>query len=556
MFRVETNSQRTESCVRQTYHIPSLLMMEHAAKAIAQEIQNISIKNKLPDNSKVCIFCGRGNNGSDGFALARLIQQNFYPIIFCKELPKTDEGKIQVDMCKALGIRIEADYEIFFKEKEVQFIIDCIYGTGFHGKLSEELSSLFTRINSMENIRKIACDIPSGNGLENSFKADCTITMGNLKLSLFSDNAKNNIGDITAVPLGISSEKFNLASDKVTDTKIFLIEKKDVKLPFRNDKSVHKGKFGHTAVFTGQKPGAAILAATAAMKFGSGLTSIVKCKEDAYKNLSFQKATDFERFKLNPELMLCDELPTKTTCILAGSGFTEVSSETFFYILQHFKNQKNPAAVFDAGFLTSKEFINFWKEIDEVENARIILTPHLFEFTSLIKNLIQVMPERFFKELSDKKAKDEIFAKNPMEKASIEKTPLKQDFLEKDFPKSYSEQNLLDFYSTSELSSFPEKKVQLGIILNEIFPNTAIIIKSANSFIAFEKSTFIIHDGRQNLAKGGSGDILAGMTAALLAQGYPTKDAAISAAKHHALISQKFLVNDYSITPENLLNNI
>ena len=81
-------------------------------------------------------------------------------------------------------------------------------------------------------------------------------------------------------------------------------------------------------------------------------------------------------------------------------------------------------------------------------------------------------------------------------------------------------------------------------------------MKSANTFIASGGEVFIITDGAQSLAKGGSGDILAGLTAALLSQGYSAKSAAITAAEHHALLSQQLGATAYDLTPEKLLYKI
>ena len=86
----------------------------------------------------------------------------------------------------------------------------------------------------------------------------------------------------------------------------------DAKLPFRKNKSAHKGTYGHTSVFACQKSGAAILAATSALNFGSGLTSLIKT--------SF---SDLDQFKISPELMINDLIPAKTTAIVLGPGFCE-----------------------------------------------------------------------------------------------------------------------------------------------------------------------------------------------------------------------------------------
>ena len=124
-----------------------------------------------------------------------------------------------------------------------------------------------------------------------------------------------------------------------------------------------------------------------------------------------------------------------------------------------------------------------------------------------------------------------------------------------DFP------NAADFplhtdFSVTALAENPEAKLAAGKLLNKTFPKTAVIMKSANTFIAEGGAIFIITDGAQSLSKGGSGDILAGLTASLLAQGYTAKDAAITSAEYHALLSQKIGPDAYNLTPEKLLAEI
>ena len=80
-----------------------------------------------------------------------------------------------------------------------------------------------------------------------------------------------------------------------------------------------------------------------------------------------------------------------------------------------------------------------------------------------------------------------------------------------------------------------------------------LVIKSANTFIAAGGQIFIVADGCPSLAKGGSGDLLAGMIAALLAQGYSSKDAAITACQAHALAAKKTGASSYSLTPLKLI---
>ena len=103
--------------------------------------------------------------------------------------------------------------------------------------------------------------------------------------------------------------------------------------------------------------------------------------------------------------------------------------------------------------------------------------------------------------------------------------------------------------SVETLTEDPQIKILLGQKINSLFPNATLVIKSANTFIVSSGQIYIINDGSPSLAKGGSGDALAGMIASLLAQGYNAKDAAISACEAHALAGKKHGSDAYDLTP-------
>ena len=452
-------------------------MMENAAKAMADFI--LSQKTL---SSSALIVCGKGNNGGDGYALARLLQGKVNVTVFAIEEPSAAEAKAQYEMCRKLGINIS---DISGLEKACRslssddFIIDCIYGTGFHGELSSEAQKIINLMNE-SSACKIACDIPSAL----AFSANYTITMGCQKLELYSDKSKDFCGKILVADLGISREKFEGQSN------FHLIEAGDRVLPLRKKRAAHKGSYGHTAVLCGDKAGAAILAATAAMNFGSGLTSLVQTE-----------ASNLSQFKILPSLMIAHSIPKKTSCLALGSGFSEFPAQAAEMLLEWFKSAKSPAAVLDAGILTAKDFPDFLQKLNEYENARIILTPHLSELSQLLENC-----------------------------------------------------NAESDISVTALAENTQAKINAAGFLNQKFPHTTVIMKSANTFIAEGGEVFVIADGSQSLAKGGSGDILAGLTAALLAQGYSAKDAAITAAEHHALLSLKIGQEAYNLTPEKLIS--
>ncbi len=481
MQKVFQNPSKLEALAKEKYAIPQFLMMENAAKALADFILDFS-----PDH--LLILCGKGNNGGDGYATARLLQGKCKITLLCLEEPTAEEAKVQYEICRRLGLSITDS----LPEAQPSVILDCIYGTGFHGNLPEKTAQLLERVNKSKAI-KIACDISSGL----AFNADYTITMGENKLALFSDKAKAVSGKILVKEIGIYQEKFEdaltLTSASETNAPIaYLIEENDVSLPIRKNRAAHKGSYGHTAVFCGDKCGAAILSASAAMNFGSGLTSLINIDE-AKSRLS--------QFKISPSLMISESIPKKTTCLTAGPGFTEFSKEVADKIIEWFSNQKAPAALFDAGFLTAPEFPDFLKKLNSTNGARIILTPHLSELSRLLNNIGQDI-------------------------------------------------------SVASLAENPEEKIKAGKLLNSLFPATSIIMKSANTFIASEGQCYIASNGSQNLAKGGSGDILAGMASALLSQGYSAKDAAITAVWKHADTASKLGSEAYNLTPEKLIDLI
>ncbi len=509
MKKVFSEPAELEKIAKEKYCVPDFLMMEHAANFMKDFILKIAEEKNLSKPS-VLIICGKGNNGGDGYALARLLSDHATVSVFQHFDASGREAITQSTMCQKLNISITDKTQAFNQFNNLDtnnfqpdFIVDCIFGTGFRPPLSAEIKTLLDTVNSLSSI-KIACDIPSAL----YFKADYTITMGQLKTLLFSDTAKNVCGKILTAPLGLPTEAF----ESGMDTKVLLIEKADVKLPLRKEKASHKGSYGHTTVIAGKNSGAAILSASAALNFGSGLTSLVKTPQ-----------SNLEQFKISPELMISNSIPEKTTCIAMGSGidFKSENKSTLNapdsidinLIIEIFtkwfcKQAKNPSVVLDAGFFDYDSLCPLLEKLNSVPDARIVLTPHLSELNRFLQKVSKAYPE--------------VFPKN------------------------------IDI-SVKNLAENPQVKIKIGQIINKIYPQTVLVMKSANTFIAAENQIFICTDGCQNLAKGGSGDILAGMTAALLSQGYSAKEAAITACESHALASKAFGEENYDLSPLKLL---
>ena len=470
MEKIFDNPSKLEALVKQKYGIPDFMMMENAALAIKQLIYGNCL-----------ILCGKGNNGGDGYALARLLGKSCKVFLYKLAEPTAKEAQTQYQMCKKLGIKFVShthalDIMSAATKDTPLFIVDCLFGTGFKGELPANVQKLIDTANKAQATR-IACDIPSGL----AFDAHYTVTMGEHKLALFSDRAKQVSGQIIVTDLGIDRTVFESASRSAA----FLVTADDMKLPYRTNKAAHKGNYGHTAVMAGEKSGAAIICATAAMHFGSGLTTLVETPD-----------SNLKQFKISPELMISKSVPAKTTCAVFGPGMAEgaLPDDTVC---------KTPALVFDAGVFGNPDFVDLLAKLDSRAGSRIVLTPHLLELVRLCKNL-KIKPEP----------------------------------------------------TVEALANDPAFKIKIGQKINKLFPNTVLVIKSANTFIAAGGQTYIITDGVPSLAKGGSGDVLAGMIAALLAQGYSAQDAALTACQAHALAAKKIGASNYSLTPMKLIKTL
>ena len=320
------------------------ILMEHAASSMYDFIES-----KFEENKSILIVCGSGNNGADGIALARLLHKKYDVNLYLAKEPKSTMAKIQLQRVKSLDIKIVK--EIF----EADIIVDCLFGSGLNKQLNIDDTSLLESLNSF-NSYKIACDIPSGIDTLGqvktiAFEADTTITMGALKTSLFSDIAKDYVGEIVVAYLGVQREVYEIETNK------YLLDESDMKLPFRNKKNAHKGTYGHLNVYVGDKKGAGIISSKAAFGFGVGLVSTV-----SYENLD-----------LPYHIMQSQNISENCTAIAIGMGLGKYERNEIREIL----NSKIPKII-DADLFYDKIVL-------ECFNQEVVLTPHPKEFVSLLK---------------------------------------------------------------------------------------------------------------------------------------------------------------------------
>ncbi|GAA8667490.1 NAD(P)H-hydrate dehydratase [Helicobacter pylori] len=327
------------------------ILMENAAMALERAVlQNASL------GAKVIILCGSGDNGGDGYALARRLIGRFKTLVFEMKLAKSPICQLQKERAKKAGVVIKAYEENALNQNlECDVLIDCVIGSNFKGELEPFLN--FESLSQKARF-KIACDIPSGIDSKGrvdkrAFKADMTISMGAIKSCLLSDRAKDYVGELKVGHLGV----FNQIYEIPTDT--FLLEKSDLKLPLRDRKNAHKGDYGHAHVLLGKHSGAGLLSALSALSFGSGVVSV--------------QALECEITSNNKplELVFCENFPNLLSAFALGMG------------LEGFPKDFNKwlglaPCVLDAG-------VFYHKEVLQALEKEVILTPHPKEFLSLLK---------------------------------------------------------------------------------------------------------------------------------------------------------------------------
>ncbi|MGL2514802.1 NAD(P)H-hydrate dehydratase [Helicobacter pylori] len=325
------------------------ILMENAAMALERAVlQNASL------GAKVIILCGSGDNGGDGYALARRLMGRFKTLVFEMKLAKSPMCQLQKERAKKVGVVIKA-WEEKNEDLECDVLIDCVVGSAFKGELEPFLD--FESLSQKARF-KIACDIPSGIDSKGrvdkgAFKADLTISMGAIKSCLLSDRAKDYVGELKVGHLGV----FNQTYEIPTDT--FLLEKSDLKLPLRDKKNAHKGDYGHAHVLLGKHSGAGLLSAISALSFGSGVVSV--------------QALECEITSNNKplELVFCENFPNFLSAFALGMGLENIPKDFNKWL-------ELAPCVLDAG-------VFYHKEVLQALEKEVILTPHPKEFLSLLK---------------------------------------------------------------------------------------------------------------------------------------------------------------------------
>ncbi len=484
--------------------IPGLVLMENAGLKTAIYIRHFIRTNKLA--GAIHIFCGKGNNGGDGYVIARhFFNDGFEVKIFSIHDPENLKGDAFTNYisCKNLGVNINVINSIDQLQDlpRPSLIVDALLGTGISGAVTGLYKDVINFINGL-NLPVIAVDIPSGLNGDSAtlpglaIKADSTVTMALPKRAHIFYPARNFVGDLQIVKIGIPDSKIN-----TDELKLNLVEKKDIRLPaLRED--THKYSSGKLFILAGSPgmTGAAYLSAAAALRTGIGLINIgipeslnAIMEEKITEALTVPLAETASHTFSKKALHKIEEKIKWADTVLIGPGVGR-ETETLEVIIETIKLclDKNKPTLVDADALFALS--QNPKMLNQLE-SNFVLTPHHGEFLRFTQD-----------------SKDDLLSQP-------------WNFLQK----------------------FLKDK---NFILN---------LKGAPSMVGNpDGQIFINSTGNQGLAKGGSGDVLSGIIAGFMCRGMATKNATIIGNYIHGLAADE-LISTKGITamlPSDLLEVI
>ena len=281
------NTQQMREADRRTIDdvgIPSIVLMENAGRQTVAAME-AAFEDLL--SSHVAVLCGRGNNGGDGFVIARtLIQRGVEASVFVlgSVADVRGDARTNLEVLGRIGLTVveitnAQEWELHFSEiSECDLIVDAILGTGFQGQLSGLLETVVADVNGL-GVPVVAIDLPTGLSADShevegeAIEASMTVTLGAPKIPLVLPPADAHCGDLVIADIGIPLPIL----DEIEGPYIEILTRERMReiVPARAADS-HKGDFGRILIVAGSfgKTGAAHLAATGALRSGAGLVTI------------------------------------------------------------------------------------------------------------------------------------------------------------------------------------------------------------------------------------------------------------------------------------------
>jgi len=487
-----------------TWGIPSAVLMENAGRSTYRLIKERYLNGKR----QIAVICGRGNNGGDGFVVARCALADGYKTkvyLLCGSDDLKGDAALNMKLFRSIGGEIfecgNNPKVVTEGLKDADIIVDAIFGTG----LSKEVKGKERlAIEAMNRSGKpiVAVDIPSGiDGTKGvplgvAVKAMHTFTYGYPKLGQIIYPGADYTGKLTVIDISIPS----MAENKI-GIDGHVIDSEMIRSFLRPRLSwSHKGPYGHGAVIAGSvgKPGAAHMASLAALKIGAGLVTLAIPK--SLNAIMEVKLTEVMTYPVEDKGKGCFTLSSfkkliafveDKDVIVIGPGLSQFG-ETMEMVRRLVSEVKKPFVIDADGINAFTGHLNLLKKA----KAEVVMTPHPGEFA----RIMGITPQN----------------------VNADRIGIGSQFVEKH-----------------------------GVNL---------LLKGARSILfTTDGGIFINPTGNPALAKGGSGDILTGFIGGLVAQGYSLAQSAIVSAYLHGYVADTWrddTGSDMDLLAGDLLNGL
>ena len=375
------------------YGIPSLLLMENAGRAVydaAVDLLGGDVRDK-----DVLVVAGPGNNGGDGFVVARHLHNAgaFVTIAYYGDRDKAKgDALTNMEIAEKMDIKIDASppkSELSALVRAGDLVIDALLGTGIKGEVREPYASAIAVINGGTQV--LSVDIPSGIDADTgqllgpAVSADATVTFALPKIGLVTYPGASYAGKLAVADITIPEKALR---DNDANTCLLDLDYVAHIIAQPRPLDAHKGIFGHLAVVAGSvgMTGAAALAAEGALRIGTGLVTLAvpeslndileaKLTEAMTMPVPEGKARAFGIASLDKVL----EIVEKRDAAVIGPGFGR-SEDTIAFTLELIGRLTRPAIVdADALFAISTDL-----EVLKKCGAPLIITPHPGEMATLL----------------------------------------------------------------------------------------------------------------------------------------------------------------------------
>lgn len=471
-------AKKIDDYTTQVIKVPAVVLMERAAYEVTAVMKKV-----IHITDSIIVICGPGNNGGDGIAAGRILSLEGYKVsffFFGKEEKASAQTKVQLDIIRNLGLTIENNY----RPDEYNIIIDAVFGVGLSRQVTGEYAAVIDAMNQSGS-RIFSVDIPSGISADDgkimgcAVKADYTITFGFQKQGLLLYPGTEYAGEIIVADIGfpkIPAEEAGMAS--------VYYETEDIRrIPIRKNYS-NKGTYGKALIIAGSKgmSGAASLSANAAYRAGAGLVKILTASENRIILQSSLPEALFAAYNRDGktrdewEYDMNAQLSWASVIVIGpGLGRSETAKELVNFVIKH---AKVPVVMDADALFILAEILNSMdsdksrlEKLSDLLREGTVLTPHLMELSRLM-----------------------------------------------DIPVSDIVNNIID---TARQCSYNS--------------NLIYAIKDARTIVTKSGCRYINVSGNNGMATGGSGDVLTGIIAALIAQGMETYEAVCLAVYLHGL---------------------